>query len=245
MATLAAVGGSLSILLQLLVGLRLLWQGVRTRALPELALGFGLFAMGGIATPAVALARAPLGLGAEASAALLFVYCAVMALGAGGLTLFTQRVFRPSARWAKLLAAALPAGMLAALFGVGLGRGFAEELASPGMASLASNLCLFVALAWSGWESLGHAAQLKRRMALGLAEPVVVNRVRLWGVAMGFSTLMCGAGLAFQLASVPILNHEAGATALALSGLVSASALYLAFFPPPLYLRWVAKRFAR
>jgi hypothetical protein len=244
MALLAAVGGSVSLLLQIVVGLRLLWQGARTRALPELVLGFGLFAMGGIATPAVALARAPLERDAATSATLLFVYCAVMALGAGGFTLFTQRVFRPAARWAKALAAALPAGMLAAMAWIGLGRGFAAELAAPGPASLASNVCLFAALGWSGWESLGHAARMKRRAALGLAEPVVVNRVRLWGVAMLLSTLMCGAGIAFQLAGVPILNTEAGAAGLGLTGLVSGSALYLAFFPPPPYLRWVARRFA-
>lgn len=244
MAWLAAIGGSASLLLQLVVGLRLLWLGTRTRALPELVLGFGLFAMGGIATPAVALARAPLGFSAETSGQLLFTYSLIMALGTGGFTLFTQRVFRPTGRWAKALAVVLPAGMFAALASVQLGRGWVAELATPSLAGPVGIACQLVALAWSSWESLRHAALLKRRIHVGLGDPVVVNRMRLWGVAMLLSTLMCGAGLGFQLAGVPILNTEAGATFLGLFGLGSGSALYLAFFPPPAYLRWVAARFA-
>jgi hypothetical protein len=135
--------------------------------------------------------------------------------------------------------------MFAGVVYIAFGPGFDRELAAPGAASLAGNVCLLAALAWAAAESLRHAALLKRRVALGLADPVVVNRVRLWGVAMLISTLMCAAGTATQWAGVPILNTEGGGAALAGLGLVSGSALYLAFFPPPAYRRFVARRFAR
>lgn len=245
MALLAALGGIAFLLLSIVGGARLLLLASRTRQLPELVLGFGLFAMGGIATPAGALARAPLEMGANTPALLLFVQSLIMALGTGGFTLFTQRVFRPTDRWAQALAIALPGAMLAAVVFIGVGPSYAGELANPGPATIVGQLGGLIALAWSGAESLRHARMMKRRIVLGLAEPAVENRLRLWGIAMLLATLMSSATVAAHLFGVSLLNTEAGAAGVGVGGVVAGGALYLAFFPPPFYLRWVTGPLSR
>ena len=94
-------------------------------------------------------------------------------------------------------------------------------------------------LGWAGLESLLYYVKLRRRLAVGLADAVTADRLRLWSIAMlaAFATSATALTLrGFGVAMTPTL------TGLVVGplGIVSASAMWLAFLPPQRYLRWVA-----
>lgn len=95
---------------------------------------------------------------------------------------------------------------------------------------------------WLGLEAYWYWRAMQRRAALGLAEPVVVNRFGLWVVA-SVSGVVC------LSSSVPPLFLEAGHPLLdadmllfAAAGIATVVAYWLAFFPPARYRAWVESR---
>ena len=78
---------------------------------------------------------------------------------------------------------------------------------------------------------------MRRRLVVGLADPVVVDRFRLWAVSSsaitaGFLVFYMGRLWAENVAtSVPVL------TATSVVGLVAGVSMWLAFVPPAAYLR--------
>jgi hypothetical protein len=97
---------------------------------------------------------------------------------------------------------------------------------------------------WSAVESLAYHARLRRRLALGLVEPVVVNRLLLWGISTTASTLSCVVLTWFTLTSpLSVLDP----TALVVSGAcgaLGAVVMILTFLPPAGYLRFIEARHA-
>lgn len=245
MVVAAAIGGLSFLVVCIVGGARLLALARRSRGLPELVLGSGLLLLGGVATPMGIAARLATGLGVEIRAALLCGQEILMALGLGGFALFTHRVFRPRAGWARGLAAAIPAGMLLAILATALGQGHAAELRAPGPGYVGQQVLGLVALSWTSWEALRYGLQMRRRLALGLADPVVVDRLLLWGGGVGVATLMSLTTGVAQLRGVDLQATIAGAAFVGVSGVIAAGAIYLAFFPPVAYTRWVAERASR
>ena len=49
---------------------------------------------------------------------------------------------------------------------------------------------MLATLLWTGIESLAYSSALKRRLVLGLADPVVADRVQLWGIGMLLASVM-------------------------------------------------------
>jgi hypothetical protein len=109
-----------------------------------------------------------------------------------------------------------------------------------------SSLCVefligrIACFAWGTHESLRAYRMARRRLALGLADPVVANRFLLFGTwfgAMGVMpivfvlTRLTGGGAAFELAT---------AIGPKVVGTVMVIALVLTFFPPPAYRVWVS-----
>jgi hypothetical protein len=98
------------------------------------------------------------------------------------------------------------------------------------------------AFAWASWEALRYSRMLRRRAPLGLADPVVVNRISLWGVASGL--------IGFLFLLNPVAKAIAGVAPenlrllllQSLVGVVVAVCVALAFFPPRAYLRWIGDR---
>ncbi len=92
------------------------------------------------------------------------------------------------------------------------------------------------AYGWSSFESLRQYAMHRRRLALGLSDPVVANRLLLWSL-MGLATLAVividalllygGSRFAREIV-IPLVTSS--------GGLVAAACLALAFFPPDSYL---------
>jgi hypothetical protein len=225
------------------VGLRLLAVARRTREWPEWAVGIALLCY---ATVAQALRVVTLTLPDDASFALQVGLVAVrMAAFAGtlaGLSIFNWRVYGPESAWRRGLATGLAGlGAVSAVFIV---AGFASFLRggppAPAFWRVALSAAFLAAFAWTSIESLRYYGLMRRRLALGLADPVIVNRFLVWGA---------GAGLSTALTVVPVLSSMAGRVddplagmATAAAGVLNALVWSLTFTPPRAYVRWIASR---
>jgi hypothetical protein len=176
-------------------------------------------------------------------------YCAS---GAGLTTTlhFTRRVFRPGRglpfAYATASGAAIWAGWLGYVLSGDVAQGRFEGVWFWVMTSgmLTCNV-------WVAFEPCLYYAQLRRRVRLGLCEPIVADRVLLWGIGSVARAILVLAGPISArhmstLTDTEKLSH--GAVVLVMSsllGLVTAGTYWLAFQPPRAYLRWVEQRAAR
>jgi len=243
LASLALVATLVFIAVSFFVGIRLLAIAARTRGLPELTLGLALFLIVGVGYPVSLAARALL-LGESpgiAGRVLLPLASVLMNVGWAAVWVFTWRVFRPEATWARLLASAAIA-LLLLLAGASVSRAVAEPKAARLLApTLTGNATLLLAQAcymWTAFESLRYWTLLRRRLALGLADPVVANRFLLWGVVAVLSALSLAGPTFASLVGAPPDTPFFRLTS-AVAGLGCSTALALAFLPPRAYLRWV------
>jgi hypothetical protein len=173
-----------------------------------------------------------------------------LSLASVALLVFTRRIFRPDAPWARRLVWLGGSGALAALALLPLDGGAAREDA-PSL--LALNALRTLTYAWSFAEALHYWRQMRRREALGLADPLVVNRFLLWSIWSGGFALCFGLVLLVRLAGralgagaeilpsdLPMIRVVLGAVVFA-----SAAALWLCFFPPRAYVARLASPAAR
>ncbi len=228
------------------VGVKLLWLARRTRGLPETLVGASLFLLSAVSWPLLLVVSAP----QPPPAALLRAGWAgaslAMALGWSGVFLFTWRVFRPGAGWARMLAGIGIAMELAAgLAGVVRAVALVDplELGAPSASGFVLLLGAEVVYAWTAIESFRYRALLRRRIPLGLADPLVADRFGLWGWTgvFGFGSI-APAVLAHLSGGDP--NSLASHLVVGVCGLVSSAVLYLAFLPPAAYARFVRARTA-
>ncbi|MBK7580675.1 MAG: hypothetical protein IPI67_10765 [Myxococcales bacterium] len=243
MKVLSLLGLAVFMLTSLVVGLRLLVLWSRTRKLPELLLalatlfvGFLCFAVG---TGAKILIQGT----PELRGLLTLIGLGIECLGHGAFVAFAWRVFRPKSR-----------GTLgfAILLGSLIGLGFAGELYSGEYLRYSDSQLIsgpFVPIglatrglapAWLAFECLRFYRQLRLRLSIGLAEPLVVNRVLLWGIATCASAVAYGTSFVHRVVfGTGLREHLWAISTVSLLGTVSAVALALAFFPPQAYQRWV------
>jgi len=161
------------------------------------------------------------------------------------LAVFTWRAFRPDSR----RAAALAALVILANVGTCLAVVASGAPLPSGPLGLAAVLARSAALVWPFAESTGYAARMRRRLALGLADPVVANRFVLWSIWTGALAAIPLFVLALRAAGaleppapgapIPVAARAALAV-LAGGGGLAAAAGWLAFFPPAAYRRWIA-----
>jgi hypothetical protein len=245
MQLLAALGGVAFILVSLVVGAQLLLLARRTRQLPEFVLGLSLFLAGGIGYPLIVLARTVTAWPDEVRTGLFAVSMLFGFTGTLCELLFIQRVFRPGVAWARVAVACVT------LLEVGL---ITWQAITPGLQAGAFHnqglgLRLFTAshglpLAWAVFESVRYSLQLARRAKLGLADPIVVDRVRLWGISIGSAWVINLASSIGALMGIDFAASTVGALVIAPLGLLAAGTIWLAFLPPRAYLRWVTARAA-
>ena len=95
---------------------------------------------------------------------------------------------------------------------------------------------------WTAIESFRYRAMLRRRVALGLAEPGLANRFLLWGLAGVFASAGIGISTWIALSGVDPTGHPVSMLAIGTAGFVTSLALYLAFVPPAAYRRWIEGR---
>ena len=230
------------------VGCRLIGLWRRTRQVPEMLLGFGLPIVGA-SFPLTAVGRAP-------ATALEPVgrWCFAGGLGISvvGLALiifFSYWVFRRGSPFAlaffALVCAAL-AGSVAYISAVNFaGDDIAQIKRAMRPGTLTMMCATMAAFAWSGVESLRYRAASRRQLALGLADPVVVNRFLLWGLAGLTGSALMGVIVVCILADMTIMREPLPLAVIACSGMVASATWYLTFLAPPRYLAFVRARAAQ
>jgi hypothetical protein len=242
MQLLGAVGGLSFVLASFVVGLRLLLLARRTRELPEFAVAMALILMGGFGYPLTATARMATVL-SEATRIALFVFSLFLTwVGVVLLAVFNMRVFRPEEAWAKALVVGITLVMLGSFFlecvspglhvATFLNQGFGLRLFMSGIA---------VPLCWGTYESLRYWQLLRKRVRLGLADPVVADRMRLWGIALVSACVINISTTVAALFGVDFAVAAVGALVIAPFGLLAAGSMWLAFIPPAAYLRRVSR----
>jgi len=234
------VGNVMVIAIELIVGGRLLRKALSRRAVPELLLGGQLLLdalewicwLVALYTPvADTPASGPFAIGCRVGIALSIV-CVLF---------FVRCVFRPKSRWALALAIGVSLMMATGLtVGVLLGdrMGFASgriwiwlELSGPEIAML-----------WCVAEASNHHRAMRKRVAIGLADRVVANRLLLWCYYAAASAVsqffyMVAVAIAGADGSYPFYLDTIMGIASSTGGIL----IWLAFFPPPAYLRWVSR----
>jgi len=262
LALISAAVTLVNLLLSLAIGLRLFRLAWREGGFgPELWLAsFFLFAafLGaglnisvyvGLADPSLALS--PLH-GSLVLAASTFTYC----LGTIGLHVFTWLTFRRESASARTAAAVGSLAVLAAACSQALTEGFAVTV-FPGIAYWAFYLARVAPYYWLAAESLRYYTAARRRLRLGLSDPLVTNRfllLGLWAVAwaaMGFSDMVArGIYVMVSGTTTEVRLDTAGPIILmtiavtSAFGTLAAVTLGLSFFPTRAYRRFVESRAA-
>ncbi len=222
------------------VGLKLLLLARRTRELPEFTVGLGFFL--------VALVGYPLGLAAlapgvdPAAARLAFAVGTVaVSVGSASIFVFTWRVFQPDQLWARLLAWAAIAGLAVVAW---LGISDVEAGQNGGrlvdLWLVPRQLIVGVSYTWTAIESLRWFGLLRRRLRLGLADPVVANRFLLWGLSGVFASGGIIGSTAVALTGHDPAGHPVSMLCIGLAGFATSISIYLAFLPPLAYQRRIA-----
>jgi hypothetical protein len=155
-------------------------------------------------------------------------------------------VFRPDESWARALVGVGIACALVASWG---SVSVAPE--TPGASAMPAQVRPYVSLMvlvwagaflWTGLESLRYHAKMRRRLALGLGDPVVCNRFLLWAVWGVSCFLLDLLTLAYNLAGLDLSRHPAPLLTICLSCSVSSAVWYLAFLAPESYVQRIASR---
>lgn len=245
MAALAGLGLVLFIGVTSVVGLRLLWRARQTRGGAELLCGLAFTSIAVIGYPASILAGAGATVG-ELHMLPYVVGTLFDSLGIAFFYAFAWVVFRRNDAWAGTLAWAAWGGLAlgcAGLIGT-VQRAPAEApmLQVGGAWQSMLQLLSIGCFAWMAVEGFLHAGRASKRLALGLADPVVVDRFRLFGLFGVSTTLLSGVFvLSRLLGEVPgegvVLNIGCG-----FFGTLSSSFVALAFVPPRFYLARLRRR---
>ena len=259
MLVLTGLVTALNLVLSLVVGLRLLGRARRGGwPVPELSLSIYFLVSAFLATPPQVIVYGGMGdprlaVPDPVARALLAFAVLGMAIGAAAAYVFTWKTFRPERGFAKAIVVAGCACLALGYATEAIFEGFAPVMfAGPGH--------------WLGWlgrtlamvgitfESFRYWRMLRRRLRLGLADPVVTNRFLLWAVWACCSTLNFVSDLASRMFywlwfgtidPVPAYLAVFVAPTIAVTmvlGAGSAVTLFLTFFPTPGYLRWVKAR---
>ena len=225
------------------VGWRILHIARRTGGVPERWIALCLLPICGFGYPLLVAAQAFSGLPAMIAMSL---GVAAANFGLAAIFFFTRAVFRPTVRW---LGPSLFVAVALLLFHWGALTIALLETRSPTRAfslqlTILVDLVSAAGLGWAAIESLTYWAALRRRLALGLADPLVANRMLLWGL-VGVSSV----AINFQngLAAARGLNMLQDPVTLLVTGVLgiaNALALGLAFAAPPSYAAWIRSRAA-
>lgn len=218
------------------VGAKLLRLAGRTGGFPERTLGLFFLLGGGVGYPLSALA------------ALFPDWHALLSLGSSLFTgvsqvmlfLFTARVFR-AGDWRGRVGIAIGVGLvLTYVLGYSISNftasGAAEVLRAQMVWGGVSLVMSGAAYGWTSFESLRHYLRSRKRLAIGLGDPVASNRMLLWAL-MGLTTIGVVVVDAVLLYSVPVFAREVAIPLVTCGGgLVVGVILILAFFPPQAYV---------
>lgn len=222
--------------LGVVLAIRLLRLGIRGRTAPELAMGvYCLFVTAGALFLALSLRNADAPSFPFSVASTFCIGLAAFALAVG-----IWRIFHPGEPRARALVIGVGVWMLASWVACVL----------PGRAVLLGDLTVanggFVAgrvavYAFGAFEAFRYARMLKRRVALGLADPVTAHQILLWGIAwMCVSFIAVGMLIARWVGGPDVVHSSVMLVSLSSLNAAAWICTWLSFFPPRAYQRWVA-----
>ena len=225
----------------LVVGVRLVCLARRTRELPELMIGASFLSGAMLGHPSTVTSE----LLASGTSALARPLAAAGSIGLAAATVCILvawwKIYHAASRWGPWVVS-LWTALVAAVVVMELGRSAAEL--APGANPWEAHRIVvqggaFLAIAWSGFR---YHALLRRRLRIGLADPVVVNRIWLWNLAASGVTLQCA-----YILAIPYLNAIFDAEGVApafygITGLIIAFCITHAFYPPQGYLERIRRR---
>jgi hypothetical protein len=239
-------GLALFMIASIAVGIRLLRLWRITHLLPELLLAVALLCTGSLGFALEMFVRLVPDVSPSTSMKLMFLGLAGEYAGAVAMMVFAWKVFRPRATWAAALAMGLATLLALALTGETLSGEYLryvdrQPIEGPyvplGIATRG------LAPTWMALEAFRYHGMLRRRVRLGLAEPVVVHRLALWGTASAASAMAHAVAVAHRLRFGTSLDaHMWALNTVSALAAVAAVGIALAFFPPPFYRRWVRAR---
>lgn len=226
MKWIAALGGGAFVLASLVVGLRLLLLARRTREVPETALGLGLTLMGGLGYPLTSVARAAEALSPETRTGLMIAAHLCMVVGVVSIAVFNWRVFRPFDRAGRLGVQAIFLATAACFVAQGISPGYrAGAIEKEGLAIVLINVMMGVTMGWAAYESFAYHAKLRRREAIGLGNPELARRFRLWGTATGTAMVITLYAVALHALGLDPSISPAGGIVIGPLGVVAAWSL--------------------
>ena len=228
------------------VGFRLVRVWWRTRQVPEGCLGLGLVIIT-CSMPLSGVGRVPT-LALEPAGRICFSLGLVAtAISLSLIVFFNYWVFRRSSRWARLLMWSLCMTLGAAVVYMSAANFSGDSITAikqtmrPGTVSLMSAILL--SFLWGGAESFRYRAALRRRLELGLGDPVIVNRFLLWGIANVTCSLLMIVIIGCVLSGMTILREPAPLVAIAAAGGSMSATWYLTFFAPQSYRHFIRERY--
>jgi hypothetical protein len=232
----------------LYVGARLLSLGLRRDNPPARWIGTYLFAAMGLGSILMSI---PMWKGTLTGAGmtsldrmLLGLGFATVVLGNVGILTFTRRVFRPQSKAALAYAFAVTALLVSGAVGHGVTTQF-DRLLHTFFATLYLTGTILTN-GWAALESLLYYAAMRKRVKVGLAQPLEANRFLLWGAGAGAAALMLlSTTLEMQLPRIMSASEILSVRMItlpfmAILGLTCAGCYLFAFFPAA----WYAQRFA-
>lgn len=239
LAGVAGVATLVFIAIASIVGIRLLLLARRTRGLPELSLGFGLLIIVGVGYPLALVGRSTMESSPDTARWLLALSALPVGLGWSGVWIFTWRVFRPDqglAKRATLAALAAMAGLCVASMYRTLSAADPASIDFSSPVYTGTSLLAMSANLWATIEALGYRVKMRKRIAVGLGDPVVANRFLLWAVVMTSSMLSTAFPVVSTMMGINSVESPVVLVGSAVMGLVCSGALWLAFLPPKAYL---------
>jgi hypothetical protein len=246
MESFARLGLVATCLIAIYVGGRTLWTWRRTRMVQELCIGVNVLAIatGGLILTLIGALSGTAGPNEPMTPNMTWYALGLLGLVVHVAALYagSWKIFRPQDQWPAVFVS-LGTGLACVWMIASLAlTGTSEWLAARSMLLLTVR---GVGMVWAAYECLRYSAMLRRRVAVGLGDPMIAHRIRLWGFSAlaAFLVIMLDIaswGLSGQsLASTPMGLH-----AMSMFGLFSVCAISLAFFPPAVYVRIIERHWA-
>ena len=215
-------------------GIRLLRLSYRTGESPEWQLG-AYFSLAGMSYLAYVLPR--MAALETLDVASIFASRVFYSIAIVPFVQFTRDVYRQQSRWASWLSKSIILLLFIGIAGaVMTGR---WEATTSGWF-----WCYFVgytsAIVWMTTEALIARSAARKRLKIGLCDSSTANRYLLWAWFGGLQTLACAVILMWE--SSYAQSQEVSSVMellLGASEIASVAAIWLAFFSPAFYQRWI------
>jgi Co/Zn/Cd efflux system component len=229
------IGMSAYSIVGLVAGLRLLRLARRTGELPERLIGGAFLSGAMLGYPTLIVADRLRAVAPDPALVLFFVGWAGLVVAALCLLAFWQRVYHPDRIAARRTLWVGSALLVASLVGLLLTHSAGAQAAAspwylPGLGAQGA------AYALNGWASARYWRMLRRRLPLGLADPVVVKRILLWSTAAWAVICQYLYSTMHVLMTGQSSISGPGVAIISSLGLIAAGTILLAFFPPQSYL---------